>query len=264
MALARWAMRCIPGLSVLALLVLIESALQIFQTTIIGLTYPTGLAKRGNPVVAQFLFSTYTILLHFLAFLFPLRLCRAVWCATSAIRQSQFESGNFLSDKEKDDDGGSPRLRGSNGDDADIFHVVIIPIYKEEVETLEDTLNVLASHPAARQTYNVRDMPRALHGAVPVSHPLPHTPPRALSLCFIDLLTQTTRSSLQWRSEILTQCPSQGSCFLTTSRASKAFNILCIQEALKEKLLERVAILDGLHKRFSRSTSENQDGRTSL
>jgi hypothetical protein len=183
MALARWATRCIPGLSVLALLVLIESALQIFQTTFIGLTYPTGLIKRTNPVVAQFLFSTYTILLHLLAFLFPLRLCRAVWYATSAIRQAQFDSGNFLSNKEKDNDGSSPRLRGSDGDDADIVHVVIIPIYKEEVETLEDTLNVLASHSAARQTYNVRDMPRALPGAVPVSHTLPHAPPHALSWC---------------------------------------------------------------------------------
>jgi hypothetical protein len=264
MALARWVTRCIPGLSVLALLVLIESALQIFQTTFIGFTYPTGLIKRANPVVAQFIFSTYTILLHLLAFLFPLRLCRAVWCATSAIRQAQFDSGNFLPNKEKGNDGGSPRLRGSDGDDADIVHVVIIPIYKEEVETLEDALNVLASHSAARQTYNVRDMPRTLTGALHVSHTLPHAPPHALSWCVSEPLTRTTRSSLQWRSEILTQRPWQGSCSLTTSRASEAFNILCIQEALKVKLLGRVAISGGPRKRFSRSTSGNQDGRTSL
>lgn len=152
----RWATRCIPGLSVLALLVLIESALQIFQTTFIGLTYPTGLIKRANPVVAQFLFSTYTIWLHVLALLFPIRLCRAVWSATSAIQKAQYESGNFLSIKEKDNDGGSPKLRSKGIEEGDIVHAIIIPIYKEEVETLEDTLNVLASHPAAREMYDVR------------------------------------------------------------------------------------------------------------
>lgn len=156
MSLVRWATRCIPGLSVLALLVLIECALQVFQTSLIGLTYPTGLIKRTNPVVAQFIFSTYTIALHILALLFPLRLCRAVWTATSAIQQAQYESGNFISNKEKDNDGGSPKLRSRDGEEGDIIHAIIIPIYKEEVETLEDTLSVLASHPAARHIYDVR------------------------------------------------------------------------------------------------------------
>jgi hypothetical protein len=156
MSLVRWATRCIPGLSVLALLVLIECALQVFQTSLIGLTYPTGLIKRTNPVVAQFIFSTYTISLHVLALLFPLRLCRAVWAATSAIQQAQYESGNFISKKEKDNDGGSPKLRCTDGEEGDIIHAIIIPIYKEEVETLEDTLSVLASHPAAMHMYDVR------------------------------------------------------------------------------------------------------------
>lgn len=86
MSVVRWATRCIPGLSVLALLTLIECALQLFQTSLIGLTYPTGLIKRANPIIAQSLFAAYTITLHIVALLFPLRLCRAVWCATSAIQ----------------------------------------------------------------------------------------------------------------------------------------------------------------------------------
>ena len=155
MSLIRWAVRCIPGLSVLALLALIECALQVFQTSLIGLTYPTGLIKRANPVVAQLIFSAYTITLHIIALLFPLRLCRAVRSATSAIQQAQYQSGNFLSDKEKDNDGGSAKLRSRDGEEEEIIHAIIIPIYKEEVETLEDTLNVLASHPAAKQTYDV-------------------------------------------------------------------------------------------------------------
>jgi hypothetical protein len=154
MSLVRWATRCIPGISVLALLALIECALQVVQTSFIGLTYPTGLTKRTNPIVAQFIFSTYTIALHILALFFPLRLCRAVWTATSAIQQAQYESGNFISNKEKDNDGSSPKLR-STGGEGDIIHAIIIPIYKEELETLEDTLSVLASHPAARAMYDV-------------------------------------------------------------------------------------------------------------
>lgn len=155
MSLIRWVVRCIPGLSVLGLLVLIECALQVFQTSLIGLTYPTGLVKRANPVVAQVIFSAYTITLHILALLFPLRLCQAVQSATSAIQQAQYQSGNFISDKEKDNDGGSTNLRSGDGEEEDIIHAIIIPVYKEEVETLEDTLNVLASHPAAKQVYDV-------------------------------------------------------------------------------------------------------------
>lgn len=34
--------------------------------------------------------------------------------------------------------------------------VIILPAYKEEVSTLEETLRVLASHPQARRSYHVR------------------------------------------------------------------------------------------------------------
>ncbi|KAJ3071857.1 hypothetical protein HDU98_004707 [Podochytrium sp. JEL0797] len=37
----------------------------------------------------------------------------------------------------------------------DIFHVVVIPNYKESIETLTETLDVLASHPLARTNYKV-------------------------------------------------------------------------------------------------------------
>jgi hypothetical protein len=37
-----------------------------------------------------------------------------------------------------------------------VVHVIIIPNYKEEVDTLRETLDVLASHPQAHYSYDVR------------------------------------------------------------------------------------------------------------
>jgi hypothetical protein len=36
-----------------------------------------------------------------------------------------------------------------------VVHAIIIPNYKEEMDTLRETLDVLASHPQARETYDV-------------------------------------------------------------------------------------------------------------
>lgn len=36
-----------------------------------------------------------------------------------------------------------------------VIHAIIVPNYKEEMDTLRETLEVLASHPQARETYDV-------------------------------------------------------------------------------------------------------------
>ena len=36
-----------------------------------------------------------------------------------------------------------------------IYHAIMIPIYKEEIDTLRDTLDVLSSHAQARTSYDV-------------------------------------------------------------------------------------------------------------
>ncbi len=52
-----WLFRCLPGLSVLALLILTECALQVLQTiACISLNYSPGLARGHHPVFAQILF----------------------------------------------------------------------------------------------------------------------------------------------------------------------------------------------------------------
>ncbi|KAI1173865.1 glycosyl transferase family group 2-domain-containing protein [Nemania sp. FL0916] len=43
---------------------------------------------------------------------------------------------------------------GDNGIDR-VIHAIIIPNYKEEMDTLRETLDVMASHPLARDTYDV-------------------------------------------------------------------------------------------------------------
>ena len=46
----------------------------------------------------------------------------------------------------------------TDGDAADhdhVIHAIVIPNYKEEVDSLRETLDVLASHPQARDSYDV-------------------------------------------------------------------------------------------------------------
>jgi hypothetical protein len=52
MAVLDWVVRCLPGLSILLVLVIAECALQIVRTGLVGLNYPPGLIQSQNPVFA--------------------------------------------------------------------------------------------------------------------------------------------------------------------------------------------------------------------
>lgn len=163
MAILDWFVRCLPGLSTLCLLVLAECALHVVQTAVIGLTHPPGLHISPSPVFAQFLFCSYSLLLHLLAILFPLRLCRAVWQATDAIqavRQICRDSGLPPKEKLEDAPGSPSSLSTSPQQDeqdtpSETIQAIMVPSYKEDIGVLEDTLNVLASHPMAFRSYDV-------------------------------------------------------------------------------------------------------------
>jgi hypothetical protein len=58
-----------------------------------------------------------------------------------------------------------------------VVHAIIIPNYKEEIDTLTETLDVLASHPQARECYDVRF--RVSSSPCPL---LPTPPPLSISL----------------------------------------------------------------------------------
>lgn len=126
-------------------------------------------------------FAYYCLLIHVLVAMFPMRSCWAIWDITRSLKK-------MARSKTLQDVKFSHRRRGSStslssaetltsardfsassseaGDepeylvDSDIatesvIHAIIVPNYKEEMDTLRETLEVLASHPQARDTYDV-------------------------------------------------------------------------------------------------------------
>jgi hypothetical protein len=170
MAVLDWVVRCLPGLSILLVLVIAECALQIVQTGLVGLNYPPGLIQGHNPVFAQFLFITYTLILHVLAFLFPVRLCRSVSQASNAIEEvvRARREANAAGKEKCEDDPVFPQPSPSLQQEEvrltpnETIHAIMVPSYKEDIGVLEDTLNVLASHGMATKSYDVCS-PRPTH-----------------------------------------------------------------------------------------------------
>lgn len=137
--------------------------------------------KRGGSWVK--FFSYYCLLIHFLVFIFPLRSCWAVFTITRNLRKAartrslrdikfghrRRGSSTSLSSSEtltssRDISSTSSSEAGdldpecyTDGDIAPdhVIHAIVIPNYKEENDTLRETLEVLASHPQARNTYDV-------------------------------------------------------------------------------------------------------------
>lgn len=128
-------------------------------------------------------FAYYALFIHILVFAFPIRSCYAILDLTKSIGKATHSkslkdfklsharrgSSTSLSSSEtltSSRDIASPSSSSSDaGDyeteflsDADahhVIHAIIIPNYKEEVDTLRETLDVLASHPQARDCYDV-------------------------------------------------------------------------------------------------------------
>lgn len=128
------------------------------------------------------IFSWYCLFIHVLVFSFPLRACWAVWDLTTSLRKTarsralkgfkfghrRRASSTSLSSSETLTSSRASSSASSEADDADtefltdteadqgrVVHAIIIPNYKEEMDTLRETLDVLASHPMARGSYDV-------------------------------------------------------------------------------------------------------------
>lgn len=132
-------------------------------------------------------FAYYALFIHIIVFLFPVRACWSMFTITRALKKNQKSkalrdiklshrrrgSSTSLSSSEtltssRDGSALSSATSSEAGDlepeqytDSDatsidnIVHAVVIPNYKEEVDTLRETLDVLASHPQARHSYDV-------------------------------------------------------------------------------------------------------------
>jgi hypothetical protein len=132
------------------------------------------------------IFAYYCLLIHFLVFMFPLRACWAVWDLTRSLSKTarsktlrDFKvahrrrgSSTSLSSSETLTSSHGCSASSSEAGDLDteqytdgdvapdrVIHAVIVPNYKEEMDTLKETLEVLASHPQARNSYDVSCFP---------------------------------------------------------------------------------------------------------
>lgn len=126
-------------------------------------------------------FAYYCLLIHVLVAIFPVRSCWAIWDITRSLRKTahsntledvKFPNGRrescaslssaetltcsrdtSTSSSEIGDE--SEYLIDSDIETERIVHAIIVPNYKEEMDTLRETLEVLASHPQARNSYDV-------------------------------------------------------------------------------------------------------------
>ena len=198
MGLVAWCVRCVPGLSILALLSLVLCALGDPRRWL-GWSGPryggggrehhrshAGPAPHHGPAdvltSAQLFFVSYTVLIHLLALGFPLRLCWAVWQLTREIKSvvaqyggtyrrsgvrpltrtvgspaaslSGLETGRGDSSSRSSSSSGEVRIRSDSL--GMVVHAILLPNYKEDIDTLRETLEVLASHAQARTSYDVR------------------------------------------------------------------------------------------------------------
>lgn len=132
-------------------------------------------------------FAYYCLLIHFMVALFPIRACWSIWSITKSLRQSaqskavqNYKAAGLRRQSSASSITSSETLSSSDSDNVfstaseltdseselfteskdgiqsgPIIHAIVIPNYKEEVETLRETLDVLASHPQAQSCYDV-------------------------------------------------------------------------------------------------------------
>lgn len=136
------------------------------------------------------IFAYYSLFIHVLVVIFPMRACWALWSVTKSLRKS--EQNKAISQYKKrtvrrrvslasvssavtvSSDALTAETNASSStvgdavdvelheytDDTDlsddqVIHAIVIPNYKEEIDTLTETLDVLASHSQARCSYDV-------------------------------------------------------------------------------------------------------------
>lgn len=140
-----WATRCIPAFSIC--LVIALSFFGLFVSPFAEREYAD---YTGKATLSQLILTGYILFLHCLSVIYPLRVCWAIRDVVKRIKEAATERPT----------GKSGRVPGSKDEKEALqpqcpLFAIILPAYKEEVSTLEETLRVLASHPEARQSYHV-------------------------------------------------------------------------------------------------------------
>lgn len=150
MGIGLWLQRCTPGVSTLVIIFLLGvSNTRLFAGDTKEMADDTGRGPQQLTFSEGF-FIIYTIFLHAVISAIPLRTFRGARLATQEI-QAALRASQQESDQSENPQGGSYLSSSS-----ELVHVSIIPSYKESIETLQDTLRILASHRLAKSTYDVR------------------------------------------------------------------------------------------------------------
>lgn len=127
------------------------------------------------------IFAYYCLFIHVLVAMFPLRSCWAMWDITRSLKKAAHSkalqnlkfahrrrgSSTSLSSSETLTSSHASSTSSEAGDlEAEIYtdgdaepdrvcHAIVIPNYKEELDSLRETLEVLGCHPQARNSYDV-------------------------------------------------------------------------------------------------------------
>ncbi|ROT39788.1 hypothetical protein SODALDRAFT_273577 [Sodiomyces alkalinus F11] len=192
MSLLLWCSRRAPGLAMIALVMLCYWVIsrelaasrynfEYSQQTGVAVT-ANGSPDKGAGFLTA-LFAYYSLFVHALMCLFPARSCWAIFDLTRTLRKTarsrilrDFKSlhrrrgsSTSLSSAETLTSSHACSASSSEAGDIDlqpypeaseeaataVIHAIVIPNYKEEVDTLRETLDVLASHPQATASYDV-------------------------------------------------------------------------------------------------------------
>lgn len=182
----KWLSRCVPGLSLLVLVTLLVLAFPEAVSWIHiswsgkGSASPSHhghddwQARRATLSIAQKVFIGYTVFVHGNAVTFSLRLA---WALSQMVRQTRAvlrrrpltktfrgppgSDSPIFADSPIDTPDQMTFDLGAleDGEQGEVVHAIILPNYSEDLDTLETTLKVLASHPRAATQYEVCILP---------------------------------------------------------------------------------------------------------
>lgn len=174
----RWACRCLPGFSIIALLWLSYAALCQPLPGHAPITGPSSLAhppahRLDGLTLNQKLYIGIFLFIHLNAFWFALRLCFSLFVILQECKRvlerrpslgskplSDVVQGAESNRAEEillsDIEASSHQLESHSFlPEQEVIHAIILPNYKEDLETLRTALHVLASHPRASSQYEV-------------------------------------------------------------------------------------------------------------
>ncbi|RFU76213.1 hypothetical protein TARUN_6035 [Trichoderma arundinaceum] len=150
-----------------------------------GATYSSNTTTAGAGIWA-FVFAYYCLLIHILVVMFPLRACWSIWSMKQSLKRAsqskaiedyknvglrRYSSSSSVSSSETLASSNNSGISSTTSEFSDseseffidsknvsqspIIHAIVVPNYKEEMDTLRETLDVLASHPQAQSCYDM-------------------------------------------------------------------------------------------------------------